>query len=162
MSCLDDLLADWRENPRDYKARLVLIGFRICRGLYLKGYWLRPLYWTCTAVYRILTEGILGIELRPKTDVGAGLRIYHGFGLVVNDHTVIGRSVILRNGVTIGHKRAGEGSPTIQDDVDVGANSTVIGEIVIGRGTTIGAGAVVTKSTPEGSVWVGNPARRID
>jgi UDP-2-acetamido-3-amino-2,3-dideoxy-glucuronate N-acetyltransferase len=40
----------------------------------------------------------------------------------------------------------------------IGANSTIIAGVIIGPGAVIGAGSVVTKSVPEGEVWVGNPA----
>jgi putative colanic acid biosynthesis acetyltransferase WcaB len=59
--------------------------------------------------------------------------------------------------------RAGP-SPVIMNNVDVGSNAVIIGDIVIGDGAIIGAGAVVTKSVPARAVVAGNPARiiRID
>ncbi|MFF0911590.1 serine O-acetyltransferase [Microbacterium enclense] len=111
--------------------------------------------------HRFLTEVVLGMEIRPKTKIGPGLTIYHGFGIVLNDHCVLGRNVVLRNGVTIGHKEPGQGAPVIGDDVSLGVNSLVIGNITVGAGTSIGAGAVVLKSAPENAVLVGNPARDI-
>ena len=111
--------------------------------------------------YRFITEFGLGMELRPKTRVGAGLRIYHGFGLVVNDHAVIGDDVVLRNGVTIGHKNPGEGAPVIGDRVQIGAGAILIGNITIGSDSIVGAGSVVTKSVPPFSVVAGNPAKVI-
>jgi acetyltransferase-like isoleucine patch superfamily enzyme len=49
----------------------------------------------------------------------------------------------------------------IEDDVWLGANCSIVGEVTIGRGSVIGAGSVVTKSIPEYSIAVGNPARVI-
>ena len=156
----NNLVLDWEANPRDPKARFVLIGFRFAQiirgdGVGLGGLVSLP----ATVLYRFVTEFLLGIELRPKTHVGGGLRLYHGAGLVVNDHAVIGRGVALRNGVTIGHKVAGGGCPVIGDGVEIGANAVVIGDIVIGKGSVIGAGSVVTKSCPPDSIIAGNPAR---
>ena len=111
--------------------------------------------------HRVLTEVVLGIELRPKTSVGAGLAIYHGTGLVVNDHAKIGANVVLRNGVTIGHQFAGGGSPRIADGVEVGASALIIGDIQIGEGAVIGAGAVVVKSVEPYTSVGGNPAKKI-
>ena len=112
-------------------------------------------------LHRFVTEFILGIELRPKTRIGPGLSIYHGVGLVVNDHAVLGRNVTLRNGVTIGHQISGGGTPTIGDNVSIGAGAILLGEIHVGDRAVIGAGAVLTKSVPAGAVVVGNPAKVI-
>jgi putative colanic acid biosynthesis acetyltransferase WcaB len=111
--------------------------------------------------YRFLTEFALGIELRPKTTIGAGLTIYHGTGLVVNDHARLGKNVTLRNGVTIGHKVPSGGSPVIGDGVEIGASALIIGDITIGDGAIIGAGSVVVKSVAPFTSVAGNPARKI-
>ena len=50
----------------------------------------------------------------------------------------------------------------IEDDVWIGANSIIMGNVTIGKGAMIGAGSVVTKSIPAGEVWAGNPARFIE
>src|SRR3954463_230462 len=153
--------ADWRANPRDPKAMLVLTFFRICQWLMGDLQRPRPASYPFIAVYRLMTEWILGMELRPKTSVGEGLSIFHGFGLVVNDHAVIGAHVQLRNGVTIGHRAPGGRCPVLLDDVEVGANAVIVGDIVIGRGARVGAGAVVLESVPDGATVVGNPARQL-
>ncbi|MBQ8019953.1 MAG: serine acetyltransferase, partial [Paludibacteraceae bacterium] len=51
--------------------------------------------------------------------------------------------------------------PTIGNNVSIGANATIIGDITIGDNVIIGAGAVVVKDVPQYSVVVGNPARVI-
>ena len=48
---------------------------------------------------------------------------------------------------------------TVEDDVTIGANATLLPGITLGKGCRIGAGAVVTKSVPPGEIWVGNPAK---
>lgn len=113
------------------------------------------------AVYRAFSEMFLGTELRPKTRVGTGLTIHHGFGLVVNDHATIGRNVVLRNGVVIGNKVPGGACPVIEDEVQIGANAVVIGGITVGHHAKIGAGAVVTQTVEPYAVMVGNPARKL-
>lgn len=109
-------------------------------------------------MYRIMTEIFLGLELRPKTRIGPGLAIHHGFGLVLNDGAWIGSGVTLRHGVTIGHSEIGGRCPVIMDHVDIGSNSILIGDITIGAAATIGAGAVVVKNVGRGRTVVGNPA----
>lgn len=155
------LRADLRANRRDPKSQLVMIGLRCCQ--YLMYDRDRPRRWSLPAValYRLVTEFVLGIELRPKTRVGPGLTIFHGTGLVVNDQALIGPGVTLRNGVVIGHKRAGEWAPFIRDGADIGAAALVIGAITVGKNARVGAGAVVVHDVPDGETVVGNPARSV-
>lgn len=152
---------DIQANPRDPKSQFVLVLFRFCQVLMANRESPRKRSLPVIVLYRLMTECILGIELRPKTRVGPGVSIFHGFGLVVNDQCVLGRDVTLRNGVTIGHKRKGGGCPQIGDGVDIGAGAIVIGEILVGDGARVGAGSVVIESVPAGAVVAGNPARII-
>ena len=116
--------------------------------------------------YRFFVEWTLGIELPRKLTAGKNLVFYHGQGLVVNFGTVIGDNCILRNGVTIGHKKLADGThtpcPIIGNNVDIGANVCIIGNVTIGDNVNIGAGAVVVKSIPANSTAVGNPARVLE
>lgn len=146
-------------NPRDPKAQIVLTLLRLTQVAMGSRATPRRIGKLASAIYRALTEMVLGLELRPKTVVGPGLRLYHGFGLVVNDHCIIGRGVTLRNGVTLGHKHEGGPVPVVADGVVFGANAIALGGIFVGAGATIGAGAVVLADVPPGTVMVGNPAR---
>ncbi|WP_375405699.1 glycosyltransferase [uncultured Amnibacterium sp.] len=150
---------DWRANPRDFKPRTVLLGFRFAQLAMGSRDRLRLRAVLPVALYRAWTEWGYGLELRPKTRIGGGLTIYHGFALVVNDHTVIGRGVVLRNGVTIGNRESDGGSPRIGNDVQIGAGAILLGPITIGDGARVGAGAVVLHDVPAGAAVVGNPAR---
>lgn len=69
----------------------------------------------------------------------------------------------MRQNTTIGAKgfNGEDDSPTIEDDVTIGPNSCIIGNIKIGKGSIVGAGAVVVKDVPPYSVVVGNPAKVI-
>lgn len=113
--------------------------------------------------YRLAVEWVLGIELRFKTRVGPGLRLFHGHGLVVHEGTVIGAGCTLRQCTTIGNKALRDGTgtacPVLEDGVEVGANAVILGPIRLGRGAVVGAGAVVVKDVPPGVTVVGNPAR---
>lgn len=154
--------ADWAANPRDLKARAILLAFRLAQrsmGSPAPGTRLRAVL--PVTLYRFWTEWSLGLELRPRTRVGGGLTIYHGFGIVVNDHVVLGDRVTLRNGVTIGNRTPDGESPVIGDGVQLGAGATVIGDLRIGAGAKVGAGAVVLHSVPARSSVVGPAARLI-
>lgn len=153
-------LRDVAANPGDSKARFVMIFFRLAHwartGSRLKLRLALPI----TALYRIIVEWIMGIELRPRTQIGPGVRLYHGHGLVINDRSVIGHSVALRQGVTIGSAVDGGPCPVIGDGVEIGAGAIIIGGIMIGDGAKIGAGAVVVRDVPAGAVARG-PAAKI-
>ena len=112
--------------------------------------------------YRLVVEWVLGIEIPWKTRIGRRLRVLHGVGIVLNDATVLGDDVVLRQNVTLGNKRGGLPCPVIEDGVKLGANAVVIGGVTIGREARIGAGAVVTKDVPAGRSAVGNPARVLE
>lgn len=93
-----------------------------------------------------------GIDLWPQTVAGPGLRILHGWGLVVNPRTRLGRDVVLMQGVTLGQRGRGGEAPVIGDRVLVGANAAVLGEVTIGDGATISAGCVVVTDVPPGTL----------
>ena len=51
--------------------------------------------------------------------------------------------------------------PTLMDNVVVGSGAQILGPVIIGKNSLIGANAVVTKDVPEKSIMVGIPAKRI-
>lgn len=164
MKAVAYIFQDWGANPRNNpKGRFVLASFRLAQLVRRLPMPARILGVPYLVTYRIGIEWVLGIELRWKTRVGPGLRLDHGQGLVVHDHTVIGAHCVVRHSTTIGNKgdRAGgpNDAPRIGDYVDIGAHSVIIGNITIGDRAIIGAGSVVLKDVPSGAVVAGNPAR---
>jgi putative colanic acid biosynthesis acetyltransferase WcaB len=159
------LFQDRQANRKNFKAQLVLFMFRLVqlinRSMVLKVVFILYLLW-----YRYWVDWVWGIELPRKLTVGKGLSLYHGHALVVNQGVVIGDNCVLRNSTTIGHKKLADGSstkcPVIGNNVDIGANVCIIGDITIGDNVIIGAGSVVTKSFPSDCVIVGNPARILE
>ena len=91
--------------------------------------------------------------------IGTGLFLMHGFSTIITAKE-IGSNCIINQQVTIGY-RNNEIPPTIGNNVRIGANATVIGDVTIGNNVSIGAGAVVTKDIPDNCVVVGNPAKII-
>ena len=110
----------------------------------------------------VLIEWFFCIELPARAQIGAGLRIYHGHALVVNEHARIGRDCTLRHCTTIGSKvqsnRQEGPSPVLGHRVDVGSNVVILGGITVGDDVVIGAGSVVLRDVPSGAVVAGNPA----
>jgi serine O-acetyltransferase len=118
-------------------------------------------------VPRMLTEHAkarTGIDIHPGARIGSSFFIDHGTGIVVGETTDIGNSVRIYQGVTLGAlsiKRrngtetagalAAKRHPTIQDEVIIYANATILGgDTVIGRGAIIGGNSFITYSVPPG------------
>jgi putative colanic acid biosynthesis acetyltransferase WcaB len=159
------LFQDRAANRRNFKGQLVLFMFRLV-SLINRSMLAKVICFPYLMLYRYLVEWVWGIEIPRKTIIGKGLSLYHGQALVVNQGVVIGDHCTLRNSVTIGHKKQADGSfsrcPRIGNNVDIGANVVIIGDIEIGDNVVIGAGSVVTKSIPANCTVVGNPARVLD
>jgi serine acetyltransferase len=157
---MSDLRADLAANRDSGKGRVVMAAFRATQAARAEG---RPpiLGKLATAVYRLAVDWVLGIDLPPDVQVGPGLAIFHGTGLVVHSSTVIGTDVLLRHGVTLGAlgDRDESVGPRLGDRVSVGAGAIVLGPVTIGDDAVIGAGSVVLEDVPPGAVVVGNPAR---
>lgn len=100
-----------------------------------------------------------GIQIGYRLTVGGGFTINHYSGIVIGEGAEIGENFNIRNNTTIGH--VGGKTPQIGDNVCVGANATIIGDIRIGNDVMIGAGAVVVKSVNDNDIVAGNPAKVI-
>ena len=100
----------------------------------------------------------LGAEIWPQAQIGRGVWIDHGLGVVIGQTVVIEEDVSLWHGVTLGSTLADRSvtrHPTIRRGVTIGANATILGGIEVGAGAVIGAGAVVTRSVPPGALVTG-------
>lgn len=115
---------------------------------------------------------LLGLEIPRSVEIGPGLTVEHGgFGTVIHSSTKLGANIKLYPGVTIG--RADIYQPAelsrfagvvIEDGVILCPGCKVLGKegvLVVGRGTVIGANAVLLVSTGEDEIWAGLPARRV-
>lgn len=100
-----------------------------------------------------------GIEIHPAAQIGKGLFIDHGHGVVIGETTIIGDNVTLYQGVTLGGtgKEKGKRHPTLEDNVMVGAGAKVLGSFTIGENSKIAAGSVVLDEVPPNSTVVGVP-----
>ncbi len=102
-----------------------------------------------------------GIEIHPGAQIGTGLFIDHGMGVVVGETSIIGNNVTLFQGVTLGGtgKEQGKRHPTIRNNVVIGTGAKVLGNITVGDNSYVGANAVVIKDVPPNSTVVGVPGR---
>ncbi|WP_255474141.1 serine acetyltransferase [Pontibacter qinzhouensis] len=141
-----------------------MVLFRLARPASINIFF-RMLWLPYLAFYKVFVEWFLCIELPHWTSVGKGLRLFHGQALVVNGCTTIGDNCYLRQSTTIGNIIREDGSfsssPVIGNNVEIGANVCIIGDIRVGNNVKIGAGSVVVKDIPDNAIVVGNPARII-
>lgn len=102
-----------------------------------------------------------GIEIHPGAQIGEGIFIDHGHGVVIGETTIIGNNVTLFQGVTLGGtgKETGKRHPTLEDNVMVSVGAKVIGSFTIGENSKIGAGSVVLHEVPPNCTVVGVPGR---
>ncbi len=102
-----------------------------------------------------------GIEIHPGAKIGKRFFIDHGLGVVIGETAIVGNDVLLYQGSTLGGTGIVKGKrhPTIGNNVVIGAGAKVLGNIVIGDNSYIGANAVVIKDVPPNSTVVGVPGR---
>lgn len=108
-------------------------------------------------VNRFLT----GIEIHPAAQIGPGLFIDHGMGVVIGETTEIGKDVTIYQGAVLGGRGTEKGKrhPTIGDAVVIAAGAKILGSFKVGDHARIGAGAVVLKNVPPHCTVVGVPGR---
>src|SRR5690348_10382501 len=109
------------------------------------------------------SRSLTGIEIHPAAEIGEGLFIDHGMGVVIGETAEIGDDVTLYQGVTLGGTgfAAGKRHPTVEDNVTIGSGAKLLGPITIGHGAKIGANAVVINDVPANSTVVGNPGHPV-
>lgn len=108
-----------------------------------------------------IAKMLTGVEIHPGADIAEGVFIDHGMGVVIGETTIIARDVTIYQGVTLGGtgKEKGKRHPTIAKGVVIGAGAKILGNILIGADSNIGAGSVVVKEVPPNSTVVGVPGR---
>ncbi len=131
-----------------------LIYHRIAHWLYKH----RRLFWA--RFVSQMGRNFTNIEIHPGATVGKHLFIDHGAGVVIGETAEIGDNVTIYHGVTLGGtgKDVGKRHPTIENDVLLGAGVKVLGPVVIGEGSRVGANSTVLSDLPKDSTAVGSPA----
>jgi serine O-acetyltransferase len=112
-----------------------LLSHRVAHALHEAGVPLLP------RSLSMATRALTGIEIHPAADIGRGLFIDHGSGVVVGETASIGNDVTMYQGVTLGGTgfATGKRHPTVQDNVTIGSGAKLLGPITIGHGAKIGA-----------------------
>lgn len=104
-----------------------------------------------------------GIDIHPGAKIGRHFFIDHGTGVVIGETAVIGNHVKIYQGVTLGAIsfpkdergqiiRDKKRHPTLEDEVTVYAEATILGDITIGKGAVIGGNVWIRESVPPGTI----------
>lgn len=138
-----------------YPSFRVMIQYRKAHKLYQNGHYFLARWISQSAARKT------GIEIHPGAQIGKGLFIDHGNGVIIGETAIIGDNVTLYQGVTLGGtgKETGKRHPTLRDNVMVSAGAKVIGSFTIGENSKIGAGSVVLEEVPPNCTVVGVPGR---
>ncbi|MGF1458104.1 MAG: serine O-acetyltransferase [Leptolyngbyaceae cyanobacterium] len=104
-----------------------------------------------------------GIEIHPGAQLGRGVFIDHGMGVVIGETAIVGDYTLIYQGVTLGGtgKETGKRHPTIGCRVVIGTGAKILGNIAVGDYARVGAGSVVLKSVPAHCTAVGVPNRNV-
>ncbi len=157
----DPAAKSYEEIVISYPCIIAIATYRLAHELYLQKVPLIP---------RIMTEcahAKTGIDIHPGATIGRNFFIDHGTGVVIGETTVIGDNVKIYQGATLGALsfrkdergriiKGGKRHPTIEDNVTIYAEATILGDITIGRGAVIGGNVWIKESVPPG-VTVATP-----
>lgn len=116
---------------------------------------------TLARLFNFMARFLTGADIHPGAQFGSGIFIDHAHGVVIGETAIVGDNVTLLHQVTLGGtgKETGKRHPTIEDGVLLGAGAKVLGNIVVGKNSRIGAGSVVLHEVPAESTVVGVPGR---
>lgn len=138
-----------------YPSFKAILRYRVAHKLYLKKHYFLARWISQRTVRKT------GIEIHPGAQIGKGLFIDHGHGVVIGETAIVGDNVTLYQGVTLGGtgKETGKRHPTVGNNVMISAGAKVLGSFTIGDNVKIGAGSVVLQEVPPNSTVVGVPGR---
>ena len=153
----DPAAQSFEEIVISYPCITAISTHRIAHELYLKNVPMIP---------RLMAEyahSKTGIDINPGARIGKNFFIDHGTGVVIGETSIIGDNVKIYQGTTLGALsfpkdergriiKGGKRHPTIEDNVTIYAEATVLGDIVIGKGAVIGANVWIKESVPAGVV----------
>jgi len=149
----DPAAKSYEEIVIGYPCITAIATYRIAHELYLKEVPLIP---------RMMTEyahSRTGIDIHPGAKIGKNFFIDHGTGVVIGETTIIGENVKIYQGATLGALsfpkdergriiKGGKRHPTIEDNVTIYAEATILGDVTIGKNSVIGGNVWIKESVP--------------
>jgi serine O-acetyltransferase len=151
----DPAAKSYEEIVMSYPCITAIATYRIAHELWIRQVPLIP---------RIMSEcahARTGIDIHPGAEIGENFFIDHGTGVVIGETSVIGNNVKIYQGTTLGAMsfrrdergriiKGGKRHPTIEDDVTIYAEATILGDVTIGKGAVIGGNTWIKESVPPG------------
>ncbi len=151
----DPAAKSYEEIIISYPCIVAIATYRIAHELYAKEIPLLP---------RIMSEyahSVTGIDIHPGAKIGKNFFIDHGTGVVIGETSVIGDNAKIYQGTTLGALsfpkdergriiKGGKRHPTIEDNVTIYAEATILGDVTIGRDSVIGSNVWIKESVPAG------------
>lgn len=163
---VDDITMPMKKDPAARNILEILLCYPGVHAIVIHRFSHMLWNWKIPLIPRLLSHfsrSLTGIEIHPGATIGKHFFIDHGMAVVIGETTEIGNNVMMYHQVTLGGTGLAKKKrhPTIEDDVVIGAGAILLGPIVIGKGSKIGAGSVVNKSCPPNSTIVGVPGREV-
>lgn len=141
-----------------FKGFQALQGWRVAHWLWLEGRETLALH------FQSRISELFQVDIHPGAQMGAGLFLDHGTGIVIGETAVVGDEVSMLHAVTLGGTGAerGDRHPKIGKGVLLGAGAKVLGNITVGDYAKVASGSVVLKPVPAGCTVAGVPARLVN
>lgn len=151
----DPAARNWLEVFLCYPGWHALVFYRIAHGIQKINIPFLP------RLISNLARLFTGVEIHPCAQIGKGVFIDHGMGVVIGETAIVGEYVTIYQGVTLGGtgKEKGKRHPTLGREIVVGAGAKILGNITIGDRVNVGAGSIVLRNVPDDCTVVGIPAR---
>jgi serine O-acetyltransferase len=161
-----DIEAAFEGDPATLHREEVILSYPFIEAIAIQRLAHRLYHYGAPVVPRMMTEwahGRTGIDIHPGASIGTHFFIDHGTGVVIGETAVVGRNVRIYQAVTLGAVRFETDEttgglrknyprhPIVEDDVVIYAGATLLGRIVIGKGSTIGGNVWLTHSVPPAS-----------
>jgi len=160
----EDVQTVFAKDPAAHTTIEVLTSYPGLHALWLHrlthGLWRRH-HPTLSRFLSHLNRFFTGVEIHPGAQIGRRFFIDHGAGVVIGETAEIGDDVLIYTGVVLGGTTSErvKRHPTIGNDVVIGSNAVILGNITVGDGAKVGSGSVVVESVPAGATVVGVPGR---
>ena len=151
----DPAARNWLEVLVCYPGLQAILLHRLAHWLFVLGLPFVP------RLISHLSRFLTGIEIHPGAQLGEGVFIDHGMGIVIGETAIVGDFSLIYQGVTLGGtgKETGKRHPTVGEYVVIGAGAKVLGNIQLGNNVRVGAGSVVLRDVPSDCTVVGVPGR---
>ena len=163
----EDIDAAFQNDPAARSKLEVILCYPGVHALWLHriSHYLRKRGWNLLA--RLISHAnrfLTGIEIHPAAEIGRGVFIDHGMGVVIGETAVIGDGCLIYKGVVLGGTTTEKTKrhPTLGKKIIVGSNACILGNITIGDYVRIGSGSVVVKDVPPHATVVGVPGMIIE